>query len=867
MANLSLRHLYKVYPNGVKAVSDFNMEIQDKEFIVFVGPSGCGKSTTLRMIAGLEDITAGELFIGDTLVNDMEPKDRDIAMVFQNYALYPHMTVYDNMAFGLRLRNVPEEEVHRKVLWAAQVLKLTDYLDRKPKAMSGGQRQRVSLGRAILRNPKVFLLDEPLSNLDAKLRTEMRSEISKLHKQLQTTFIYVTHDQVEAMTMGTRIVVMKLGRIQQIDTPKNLYDYPENKFVAGFIGTPQMNFFTCTLLRAGEKVKITIKNASDPLSVSFNDMLKVRPSYLDGAHEVTLGIRCENLSIDPEIVKAAKNTLNVKVSHFEELGAETLIYGDLNPEGDGYSETGTRVIIKSYHGTMDLKPGDMVKCAIDMAKAHFFDQQSELSIVPRIPEVNVFDCSVKAGVAKFLGASVKLPSGLKCPDSEDAELFVPVDALTLGGKDLEAEVENEETINGKHVIYLSKASRTFFLTSPENVKKGQKVGLKIDFKRLSLEKGGAMLLKPFPEYDSFLGAFTNLDNEKKSLKSLISYEKAASEKRVADLENKELAELSAISFQDVLYENYKKAHKAAVANLKGECSYRIGTEEVGHEGKKRIRKETAEKIALADQAYEAQIKALDEQKAKETGLSGEEKASLEQKKTAITSRYEKVIEEEKINEKAREDLILQGASSMVSLREGDKKAAAEAASQIKALEAELKEKKGLVSAEYTQKIATAKTAYENATGDEKDQAKMVYESLGTEKRNALRSLEDQYRFREDEILFASKTFFAYINGYGVVTPKDLNKKVVKSLGLDIFNSQFRYQIPHEGFHLTQQGGIDAVVVETQDYGDGLYAHCVSHGSDIYVKIDEAFKAGTIIRLTIDLSKARVVENKFDIALN
>src|SRR5574344_330088 len=310
MANLSLRHIYKVYPNGVKAVSDFNMEIKDKEFIVFVGPSGCGKSTTLRMIAGLEDITAGELYIGNQLVNDVEPKDRDIAMVFQNYALYPHMTVYDNMAFGLKLRHMPAEEIHKKVLWAADVLKLTDYLDRKPRAMSGGQRQRVALGRAILRNPKVFLLDEPLSNLDAKLRTEMRSEISKLHKQLQTTFIYVTHDQVEAMTMGTRIVVMKLGRVQQIDTPKNLYDYPTNKFVA------------CTLLRQGEKVQITIKNASDPLSVSFNDMLKVRPSYLDGAHEVTLGIRCENLSVDPEVVKAAKNTLNVKVSHFEELGAE-----------------------------------------------------------------------------------------------------------------------------------------------------------------------------------------------------------------------------------------------------------------------------------------------------------------------------------------------------------------------------------------------------------------------------------------------------------------------------------------------------------------------------------------------------------------
>ena len=242
MASLSLKHISKVYPNGAKAVNDFNMEIDDKEFIVFVGPSGCGKSTTLRMIAGLEDITAGELRIGDRVVNDMEPKDRDIAMVFQNYALYPHMTVYDNIAFGLMMQKVPKDVIHERVLRAAEILGITEYLGRKPKEMSGGQRQRVSLGRAIVREPKVMLLDEPLSNLDAKLRTQMRTEISKLHKQLNTTFIYVTHDQVEAMTMGTRIVVMKNGFVQQIDTPKNLYKYPANKFVAGFIHTQPLYF-------------------------------------------------------------------------------------------------------------------------------------------------------------------------------------------------------------------------------------------------------------------------------------------------------------------------------------------------------------------------------------------------------------------------------------------------------------------------------------------------------------------------------------------------------------------------------------------------------------------------------------------------
>ena len=246
MSSLSLKNICKKYPNGFEAVKDFNLEIEDKEFIIFVGPSGCGKSTTLRMVAGLEDISSGELYIDGKLVNDVEPKDRDIAMVFQNYALYPHMTVYDNMAFGLKLRKVPKDEIDKKVREAAEILDLSALLDRKPKALSGGQRQRVAMGRAIVRKPKVFLMDEPLSNLDAKLRVQMRIEIAKLHQNLGTTIIYVTHDQTEAMTLGTRIVVMKAGIVQQVDTPQNLYEKPANLFVAGFMGSPQMNFLDAT---------------------------------------------------------------------------------------------------------------------------------------------------------------------------------------------------------------------------------------------------------------------------------------------------------------------------------------------------------------------------------------------------------------------------------------------------------------------------------------------------------------------------------------------------------------------------------------------------------------------------------------------
>ena len=259
MASLSLKNICKVYPNGFEAVKDFNLEVEDQEFIIFVGPSGCGKSTTLRMIAGLEEISSGEFYIDGKLMNDVEPKDRDIAMVFQNYALYPHMTVFDNMAFGLKLRKVPKDEIKRKVEEAAKILDLEKLLDRKPKALSGGQRQRVAMGRAIVRNPKVFLMDEPLSNLDAKLRVQMRSEIASLHNRLKATIIYVTHDQTEAMTLGTRIVVLKDGVIMQVDSPQKLYNEPNNLFVAGFIGSPQMNFIDTKCKVEGDKVSLTFE--------------------------------------------------------------------------------------------------------------------------------------------------------------------------------------------------------------------------------------------------------------------------------------------------------------------------------------------------------------------------------------------------------------------------------------------------------------------------------------------------------------------------------------------------------------------------------------------------------------------------------
>lgn len=521
MANLLLRHVYKVYPGTSKAkkkakgqtkkrsgdfvaVKDFNMEINDGEFIVFVGPSGCGKSTTLRMIAGLEEITSGELYIGDRLVNNVDAKDRDIAMVFQSYALYPHLSAYDNIAFGLKIRKIPapildkqgnqiididkrkvleltnianklkadlnnssntinqctlgiekleviinnlnqekalieedentalsekklakidaklenaidrktyfekeivfakeqselnqkrleeiqkeleyftntpvplfklvhmkKEEIDKKVKWAAEILGIEELLDSKPSEMSGGQRQRIALGRAMVRGPKVFLLDEPLSNLDAKLRTAMRSEIVKLHNQLKTTFIYVTHDQIEAMTMGTRIVVMKLGVVQQIDTPTNLFDYPDNKFVAGFIGTPQMNFFDVSIRKNGAKLDVVFKDGQS-VSLSLKELRTIDKAYLDGnEHQVVLGARGENISV-------AKNGIKTKLVIKEVLGNSTQLFVRLEEKGDDY--------IVTVPERNDLVAGDVVGIKFNEKFVHLFDKETELSIMKR----------------------------------------------------------------------------------------------------------------------------------------------------------------------------------------------------------------------------------------------------------------------------------------------------------------------------------------------------------------------------------------------------------------------------------------------------------------------------------------------------
>jgi len=452
MASLDLSHIYKVYPGGVKAVSDFSMKINNKEFIVFVGPSGCGKSTTLRMIAGLEEITAGELRIGDKIVNDMQPKERNIAMVFQNYALYPHMTVYDNIAYGLKIAKTPKDEIKKKVMNAAEILGIEEYLFRKPKALSGGQRQRVALGRAIVRNPKVFLLDEPLSNLDAKLRGTMRTEITKLHQRLQTTFIYVTHDQVEAMTMGTRIVVMKKGFIQQVDTPRNIFNYPVNKFVAGFIGTPQMNFYNFTMEKKGNFVNCDLEIGLK-FKAKYSMLDHISTSYMDNQHRCILGIRPDNIALvnKDDKLEPDQVAFNAKVNITEALGSETLIYATLDtPEDIGSNDN--QIVVKTVED-VDIQVGDVIRVALCLNKVHVFDFETEESIKDRVPSSSAIEVEIDKGIAKFGEYSYKLaPAIVENIKNGKATINIPSFAIQIGEGKLKAKVRST-TLVGEYTLY------------------------------------------------------------------------------------------------------------------------------------------------------------------------------------------------------------------------------------------------------------------------------------------------------------------------------------------------------------------------------------------------------------------------------
>ena len=484
MADVTLRHVYKVYDGGVRAVNDFDLDIKDKEFVVFVGPSGCGKSTTLRMIAGLEEITAGQLYIDGELMNEVEPKNRDIAMVFQSYALYPHMTVYDNMAFGLKLRHTPKEEIDKRVRAAAEILEISELLSRKPKALSGGQRQRVALGRTIVRQPKVFLLDEPLSNLDAKLRVSMRSEITKLHEKLETTFIYVTHDQTEAMTMGSRIVVMKDGFIQQADTPITLFEDPCNLFVATFLGSPQMNIVDAELFMDGDVLKAKL-NGVDNMVVAFPDIKAKQladKSYI--GKKVLLGIRPEH--VKPE----KKGELDVFVDVVEHLGDETILYTKMEGRKDQF-------IIKTPFNS-GVHSNEQLKVDFDMNHVYLFDADTHKAImgIPHEDEipVRINNNLIKIGEQELVLDPEYMNHLLDSAFNNDVRLAIRPDYISLeempNALMLKAKFEFVEQKTDYQAVYFSlpgvEGYRAIKVKNGEKVELGKEVNLYLPYQRINV---------------------------------------------------------------------------------------------------------------------------------------------------------------------------------------------------------------------------------------------------------------------------------------------------------------------------------------------------------------------------------------------
>ena len=550
MANLSLKHLYKIYENGTKAVDDFNLEIKDDEFIVFVGPSGCGKSTTLRMIAGLEEITAGDFYIDGVLANNLEPKDRDMAMVFQNYALYPHMSVYDNMAFGLRIRHVSKDEIDKRVHEAARILDIENQLDKKPKNMSGGQRQRVALGRSIVRKPKVFLLDEPLSNLDAKLRSSMRSEITRLHNVLKTTFIYVTHDQVEAMTMGTRIVVMKNGVIKQVDSPMNLYDYPENVFVAGFIGTPQMNFINATLSFEGEN--ILLKSSVNNFIYEHKDFSHIDILNIIKQKDIIIGIRPEHTHLD---VKENKNAFECEIAVIEALGNEMNVIVESVVDK-------TRIIVKMLRDD-NLSVGQKVYVTFDVNKIHIFDKESENTMLERIPSTMTFKAQIVDNKLLFLNQEIALSKWNSDALKGHKNLFIslPISALTKGN-DITLKVNKKEKIKDEWLFSAEVDGEYIYFKNSEYID-GDKISLDIDLSKIDYyDECGELVLKHFDGENRFNGELVPVKKKIPCVKNNLidislyeKYEDAKNKQDIDTLKQLKIKEKNKLVFNYKLFDN------------------------------------------------------------------------------------------------------------------------------------------------------------------------------------------------------------------------------------------------------------------------------------------------------------------------
>ena len=845
MAGLRLEHIYKVYPNGTKAVSDFTMDIKDQEFIVFVGPSGCGKSTTLRMIAGLEEISAGELYIDDRIVNEVEPKDRDIAMVFQNYALYPHMTVYENMAFGLKLRHVPNEVIHEKVLWAAKILNLTELLDRKPRAMSGGQRQRVALGRALLRNPKVMLLDEPLSNLDAKLRAAMRSEIAKLHEELKTTFIYVTHDQIEAMTLGTRVVVMKLGRIMQMDTPKNLYDYPENLFVAGFIGTPQMNFFDATLSREKDVVSVHFEGTESVVKVSRSTLRKVQPQYYDGKTPVIVGLRGEHISLDPEKVAQSDTLIDVKISHFEELGNETYIYGDLNMQGSGFEDSKTRIIIKGS-SNYGLAKGQIAKAALDFKRVHMFDQKTQNSINPRIPTTNLVDATVVGNKLEFAGLSFDLPKAVSLSD-DSYEVTIPTRAINLSetsGQDVN--ILGVEVIGETKLISIEIGENILFTSTKDEFDDKASWKLSLDYTQLEFAKDGKVVKAAIAEYDKINAIFLNNETAKQYV----------GDKYQATLE--ERVKAVTLKYEPMLKELEAKYNEDCKKEL-AKVSPQRNAENTTVLAQKKA--EIQEKISILQTNLQVKL-------AEYKGVHLVNVAKITEEVTAM---YNKIRDDEysafaafkAINKdrdafrKRNQELTnFKATFSIEKNNELEKRLNLEAVryeSEVNAVKGNFKREKEFLTKELA--ALKAKCKYEA------DPVKFLTKEYHAE----VKKIDAEY---EQAYTHANILFFFKVNDLVVLSSDAISNKMIQGLGIKVFTKQYLIELPHNCFTVSDEG-IELQVKSLLDYGNVRYLHCQFDDGqgvkDLHIET-ELTVAPRTIKVLFDITKCHITEKGMDIKI-
>ena len=846
MAGLKLEHIYKVYPNGIKAVSDFTMDIKDQEFIVFVGPSGCGKSTTLRMIAGLEEISAGELYIDDRIVNEVEPKERDIAMVFQNYALYPHMTVYENMAFGLKLRHVPNEVIHEKVLWAANILGLTEQLDRKPRAMSGGQRQRVALGRAILRNPKVMLLDEPLSNLDAKLRAQMRSEISKLHEELKTTFIYVTHDQIEAMTLGTRVVVMKLGKIMQVDTPKNLYDYPENLFVAGFIGTPQMNIFGATLARKGDNIEIHFEKSESIVSVKHSVLSKVQHQYFDNKTPIYVGLRCENISLDPEVVKNSTTTIDVRVSHFEELGSETLIYADVDLNDKTLLDNKNRIVI-SGDSNYGLKKGEIVKAHLDMTKVHMFNKATEMTINPRVPSDNLILSNVNDNVWSLCGLRFDLPSAIRLENGE-YDVIIPSDSITLNKEEgIDVNVSKVEHIGENFVAHVELDDRTLFVVSKEEINEGANK-LTIDFTRVTFSRNEEVVQKSISSYDKVDAIFMNHLTVKQFVGD--KYDSVIDE-RIKAVNDK---------YQPMLTK-LQDEYKVNVEASKGVDSKEVVAKNapIIAQRKQEVKEQVAILTNEFNKAYQEAMK-----------IHKANNASIEKE---VSELYDKIYRDE-IN-----------AFNAFKAVNKDREVYARRLEELKEFKANHKlEKQNEISKRLNLEAIRHETEVNNLKGAlkrEKDNLTRDLKSLVTKcnnEANPIKALAKEYKTNvealnkeyEEKLNYAKILFFFKINDLITMSNDAISNKMIQGLGVKVFTKQYLIEIPHDAYFVSDEG-LDLEVVDTLDYGAQKYYKCIYRTKDveqeIYVEITSRIPSDVkTLKVGFDIENIHITEKAMDIKI-